>query len=136
MKRFTALPLAVLIACSASDPTTPANFAAIYGTWTLESVNGAPLPTATTTGTETLRSTLLAGDGSFTITSTVRAARSGADPETVVESGNIYCGHVGCRPQLLLFRESGTEADALVEGATLTITRPDLVQVFRRSTPP
>jgi hypothetical protein len=132
MKHLAALPLAALLACTGTEPTTSAELNSIYGTWTLQSVNGSPLPAATAAGTETLRSTLLAGDGSFTISSTVRAIGSRTDPQSVVESGSVYCGHAGCRPQLLLFRESGAEADALVEGSTLTVTRPDLVQVFLR----
>ena len=80
-----------------------------------------------------LRSSLVAGDGSFTLTRVVSAPGGGTSPETIVESGGVYCGHAGCRPQLLIVYESGANADALVDGSTLTLTRPDLVLVYSRT---
>lgn len=131
MKRLATLFLTVLLACSGSEPTYP-SLKAIEGTWILQSVNQSPLPVTTSAGTETLGSTLVASSGSFTISSVVRASGSQAEPKTVVESGNYYCGHVGCRPQLFLFRESGAQADATVDDTTLMLARPDLVLVYKK----
>ena len=131
MKRFAPLLLAALIACGGSEPTNP-SFTAIYGTWILQSVNGSPPPSRASTGTEMLGSSFVANDGRFTLTSVVRASGSGTNSETNVESGGVFCGHVGCRPLLLIVYESGANADALVDGTSLTLTRGDDVFVYRR----
>ena len=131
MKRLAPLLLALFLACRGSEPTYPM-FEAIAGTWILQSVNGSPPPVRTGTGAEVLGSSFVTSGGLFTLTSVVRAPGSGTSPETIVESGGVYCGHVGCQPLLLIVTPSGANADALVDGATLTLTRPDQELVYRR----
>jgi hypothetical protein len=132
MKRFASLLLVALLACDGSDSTLAGLTKSVDGTWILQSVNASPLPAADDTGTEILGSSLVAGNDAFTLTSVVRAPGSGTAPVTKVESGDIYCGNAGCRPQMLIVRASGANIDALVDGATLTLTRADGVLVFRR----
>lgn len=43
MRRLIPLILAIAVACGSDSPTQPTN-ASVAGTWTLTSVNGAPLP--------------------------------------------------------------------------------------------
>ena len=132
MKRLVPLLLAALIACDGSDPTLARLAKSVDGTWILQSVDASPLPAPDSTGTEILGSSLVAGDGAFTLTSVVRAPGSGTAPETLVESGGVYCGHVGCRPQLLVVHDTNVNFDALVDGATLTLTGAHGVLTFHR----
>jgi hypothetical protein len=132
MKRLVPLLLAALLACDGSDATLAQLTRSVDGTWILQSVNASPLPAPNSTGTEILGSSLVAANNAFTLTSVVRAAGSGTAPETKVVSGGVYCGHVGCRPQLLIVFATNNNFDALVDGATLTLTSADGVLVFRR----
>jgi hypothetical protein len=132
MKRFAPLLIAALLACDGSDATLPSTAVIVEGTWILQSVNASPLPATTNSGTEVLGAALVADEQSFTLTLVVRGRGTGTAPETKVESGGIYCGYVGCRPRLLIAYGSGANFDALVEGATLTLTGADGVMAFRR----
>jgi hypothetical protein len=66
MRRLLALALCLVTAGCLSEPTV-ANAGAIVGTWTLQSVNNAPLPYTYPTGKAIVSETLSIGpDGSFT----------------------------------------------------------------------
>ncbi len=126
----TVVLLFAMLGCRGLEPTP---LTALEGTWMLESVNGAPLPSTIPGGAELLGSTFLARDGLFTRTLTIRAATS-QSPSQVVQTGGYYCGRVECGPRsgLLVFSESGIEAEAKIEVTSLTISEPDMVWVYRR----
>jgi hypothetical protein len=131
MRFAAAISLFALLGCRGLDPKP---LVAVEGTWVLETLNGAPLPATMPGGAELFGSTFLAGAGSFTRTSTIRKA-PGQSPSQVVQSGGYYCGRVECGPRtgLLIFRESGIEAQANIAGTSLTISEPELVWVYRRN---
>ena len=131
MRFAAAILLFAMLGCRGLEPKP---LVAVEGTWVLESLNGAPLPATMPGGAELLGSTFLAGDGLFTRTSTIRTATS-QSPSQVVQTGGYYCGRVECGPRsgLLVFRESGIEAQATIAGTSLTISEPDLVWVYRRN---
>ena len=129
--RFAAVILLfAMLGCRGLEPEP---LLALEGTWVLESLNGAPLPASMPGGAELLGSTALGRDGLFTRISTIRAASS-QSPSEVVQTSGYYCGRVECGPGsgMLVFRESGVEAYATIDGTSLTITEPDLVWVYRR----
>ena len=130
MRFAAAILIFAMLGCTELDPKP---LVAAEGTWVLESLNGAPVPATMPGGAELLGSTFMAGDGLFTRTSTIRAATS-QSPSQIVQTGGYYCGRVACGPRtgLLIFHESGNEAQATIDGASLTISEPDLVWVYRR----
>jgi len=135
MKRFAPLLVAAVLACHGSDATLPSTAVIVEGTWILDSVNASPLPAPGNTGTEILGSSLVADNSEFTLTSVVRAPGGAGAPVTTVDKGGIYCGHVGCRPRLLIVFGRNANFDAMVEGETLTLTGADGVMVFHRLAP-
>jgi hypothetical protein len=137
------LLMGALVGCGAAESMVGANaMKRIAGTWTLQSVNGSPLPIASSTGMETLSARFLADrNGTFSVISVVRIPTTGTQAEVAtLESGRIYCGHVGCNPMLLLFNALGTSApgapsagvDVDVTDTTLTMHQPGSLQVYRR----
>ena len=124
------LLLSALVACGASDSLV-AVARRIDGTWTLQTMNGSPLPTSSAAGVETLSSRFVADRGAFQITSVVRV--TGTPTElTTIQSGHYYCGHAGCTPMLLIFDGSGANADVEVTDSTLKVYGPGPLQVYRR----
>jgi len=137
------LLMGALVGCGAAESMVGANaMKRIAGTWTLQSVNGSPLPTSSSTGVETLSARFLADrNGTFSVISVVRIPTAGTPSEVAtLESGRIYCGHVGCNPMLLLFNAIGSSepaapsagVDVDVTDTTLTMYQQGSLQVYRR----
>jgi hypothetical protein len=130
MRLSIVLLLSALVGCGASDSLVGVA-RRIDGAWTLESMNGSPLPAAPADGVETLSSQFVADNGSFKITSVVRVTGTSTEL-TTLQSGHYYCGHAGCAPMLLIFEGSGANADVVVTDTTLTVYGPGATQVYRR----
>ena len=135
--------MGALVGCHASESMVGVNaMKRIAGSWTLQSVNGSPLPTSSPTGVETLSARFVADrNGTFSVISVVRIPTAGTPSEVAtLESGRIYCGHAGCNPMLLLFNAIGTSepgapsagVDVDVTDTTLTMYQPGSLQVYRR----
>jgi hypothetical protein len=137
------LLMGALAGCGAAESMVGADaMRRIAGTWTLQSVNGSPLPTSSSTGVETLSARFVADrNGTFSLISVVRIPTAATPNEVAtLESGRIYCGHAGCSPMLLLFNAIGSSepaapsagVDVDVTDTTLTMHQQGSLQVYRR----
>ena len=137
-RAFVMLALASLVACGDNSTTGPTTVN-LVGTWTLQSVNGSPIPFSQTSATQKLEvlsgSLVISGNGAFTSTLIERVTPTGA------ANGNIVVvttfGTVDTNGGVVVLRrtdipnDSGTTVD--LTSTTIGYTLNGLALVFRIS---
>jgi len=124
MRRWSlVLALATLAACSSSESTAPAG-ASIVGSWSLEAVNGAPLPyvlsdTASTRTEVTADVLTFLQSGQFTQLTELRTTTAGqSNTQTVPQAGTFTAS--GGQVTLQFAGDSASYAGT-VSGRTFTL---------------
>jgi hypothetical protein len=130
------LPLALLIvAISCSDSTTAPTFASVAGTWSLQTINGTPLP-FTTSQSATDRTEILSdivnatSSGTFTETTTFRFTQNGSvSTQTSVDNGTFSLNGTAVT---FTFNSDGSTDTGSLNGNTMTVTQTGFALVFRK----
>jgi hypothetical protein len=134
MRRCLALFAVALITACGSDAST-APQPTIAGTWTLQTINGSPLPfIVAQTGTNKVELVsdvvVISGTGSFTETSSVRTTTNGvATTQSVADAGSYTLNGTAVT---LHFNSDGSTATGSWSGNTVTVTDVGLALVFTR----
>ena len=122
----------VLVAgCDSVEATVPTDNA-IAGTWSLSTVNGAPLP-------YTIQSTpkielvgdqlVVSANGTFTVSTQLRITNGTTVTTQTVADGGTYS--VNGTAATFIFN-GGTTGDATVSGNTLTVVEPGVSLVYQK----
>src|SRR5262245_42183221 len=135
MRRLLVVALSLIAACGGDSTTGPTVQEQIAGTWTLSTVNGAPLPfIIAQSGANKLELLsdvfVVASTGSFTQTSTVRSTISGVVSTQSVADAGTYT--VNGTAITLHFNSDGSTGTASWSGNTMTTTDAGVALVYRR----
>jgi hypothetical protein len=130
------LPLALLIvAISCSDSTTAPTFASVAGTWSLQTINGTPLP-FTTSQSATDRTEILSdivnatSSGTFTETTTFRITQNGSvSTQSTVDNGTFSLNGTAVT---FTFNSDGSTDTGSLNGNTMTVTETGFALVFTK----
>ena len=135
MRRLLVLALSLVAACGGDSTTAPPVQEQIAGTWTLSTVNGAPLPfTIAQTGTNKIEILsdvfVVVSTGSFTQTTTVRSTINGVVSTQSVADAGTYT--VNGTAITLHFNSDGSTGTASWSGNTMTTTDGGIALVYLR----
>src|SRR5262245_21206057 len=135
MRRLLVLALSLVAACGGDSTTGPPVQEQIAGTWTLSTVNGAPLPfTIAQTGTNKIEILsdvfVVVSTGSFTQTTTVRSTINGVVSTQSVADAGTYT--VNGTAITLHFNSDGSTGTASWSGNTMTTTDGGIALVYLR----
>ena len=134
MRRLIPLvALAVAVACG-SDSTTQPTMASVAGTWSLQTVNGSPLPfTLTQTGTDKLEllSDVVTAEPNGTYTETVQFRTTVSGQTTTNSDTDSGTFTLNGTAVVLSSARTGSTTGAL-SGNTLTLSDQGYVWVFTK----
>jgi len=131
------LSLAVILAafaCGGDDSTTPTQ-ASVAGTWTLQTINGSPLPFTVATSPakiEWLSSVVnVSSNGTWTSSLQVRTTVSGQATTATSTDGGTYT--LSGNNVAILSNTAGSTAQAgTINGNTLTLAQQGFVLVYTK----
>lgn len=134
MRTIALISCALLVACS-DDGTTAPTMTSVAGAWSLQSINGTPLPfVVAQTGADKIE---LVSDvvtavatGSFTQITTVRTTVSGqVTTQSVADAGAWTLNGTAVTFQ---FNSDGSVGTGSISGNTLTITQSGFAYIYRK----
>jgi len=134
MRRLIALVLALtFVACGSDDSTEPSN-SSVAGTWSLQTINGSPLPftlSPAPTKIEILSATaVINSNGTWTSSSQTRTTLGTQAPTTTTETDN---GTYTISGSTIALRSSdGTVESGTVSGNTFTQVESGFTFVFKK----
>jgi hypothetical protein len=134
MRRLIALALALtVVACGSDDSTAPSN-SSIAGTWSLQTINGSPLPftlAPAPTKIEILSATaIINSNGTWTSSSQTRTTLGTQAPTTTTETDN---GTYTISGSTIALRSSdGTVESGTISGNTFTQVESGFTFVFKK----
>jgi len=132
MKRFVAACV-VLLAIACGDSTSPS--ASVAGTWTLQTVNGAPLPfVIAQVGADKIELTsdviTANSNGSFTQMTTVKTTESGqVTTESIPDAGTYTQNGTAVT---FTFNSDGSSGTGTLNGNTVTVASQGFSLVYTR----
>jgi lipocalin-like protein len=135
MRRLVCFALVfAALACGGDDTTTPTQ-ASVAGTWTLQTINGSPLPFTLATSPakiELLSSVVnVTANGTWTSTTTNRTTFNGQATTTTSTDAGTYT--LSGNNVAILSNTAGSTAQAgAVNGNTLTLSQQGFVFVYTK----
>jgi hypothetical protein len=131
MRKFLAI-CAILLAIGCGDSTSPAG--SVAGTWTLQSVNGYPVPFVAPQGPGSaieLTSDVITADaaGAFTQMTVIKTTTNGQETTESIPDSGTYS--ISGNAVTFTFVSGSPPGTGILDGDTLTVTT-DLVLVYRR----
>jgi len=134
MRRFLTLTLALaIVACGSDSSSAPSN-ASVAGTWTLQTVNGSPLPFTLASSPAKLELlsyvVTVTSNGTWTSAQSIRTTFNGqATTATTTDAGTYTLSGNAVAIQS---SSSTTVLAGTVSGNTLTLAQPGLTFVFQK----
>jgi hypothetical protein len=134
MRRLVSLALALTIVACSNDSTTEPTNASVAGTWTLQTINGAPLPfTVSSLGTTKIEAVsavfVVSANGTWTGSSQTRTTVSGqASTSTTPDAGTYTLSG----STIALRSNDGTVETGTISGNTLVAVESGFTFVFTK----
>jgi len=136
MRRLVAaLLVSAALACGGDDSITVPTNASVAGTWTLQSVNGSPLPfvivQSGSNKSELTADVLTVGSsGNFTQLTTIRNTLNGQVTTQSTPDAGTYT--LNGTAATFRFNSDGSTGTGAINGNTLTVADVGLVMVYQR----
>ena len=136
MRRLVSLALVLAVAgCGSDSSTTPTN-SSVAGTWTLQSVNGSPLPftlSASPAKIELLSDVVVAtSNGTWTSTQQTRTTIGTGTPTTSTATDGGTYTLSGNNVSILSSSAGSTAQAGTINGNTLTLSQSGLTFIFQK----
>lgn len=133
MRHYAAIAvLAATLACGADKSTRP--LAPVAGSWTLISVDGAPLPATVQAANPKLdiviENLIIRPNGTFEQARVLRRTNAGQVSDSLSMDGGTYDLYVAAA--FLHFLSTGSTASAEVDGSTLTVSTASNSFVYQK----